>query len=292
MTITTLPPAPSIADPATFEARADALIAALPLFISQANELGTTLFLTLRNYLSGLTLSTAGSSATFGVAAGQAADSTNTTLMELPSALSKTTGAWGFGNSGALDTGTIANSTIYHAYEIQRPDTGEVDACVSLSASAPTFGAHIPAAYTRYRRIGTMKTNGSAQWVGFTQKGDNFLWSSPVADVSGAAPPNTNALNLALTVPTGVQVEALIVAELAYTSAQGYSYYSSLDTTDGTAGGGGRNDQYVNSTLIDAIDNLCRRTNTSAQIRARFSTTGVLYYITTLGWIDRRGRDG
>jgi hypothetical protein len=39
--ITTLPPAPSISDPATFEARADALLEALDDFVTEANELET-----------------------------------------------------------------------------------------------------------------------------------------------------------------------------------------------------------------------------------------------------------
>jgi hypothetical protein len=41
MTMTALPPAPSTSDPANFAAKADALVAALPLFVAQANALGT-----------------------------------------------------------------------------------------------------------------------------------------------------------------------------------------------------------------------------------------------------------
>src|SRR5215831_9378024 len=52
----------------------------------------------LRSYLAGLTLSTAGSSATFSVAAGVAADSTNANMMTLAAAISKTTGAWVVGS--------------------------------------------------------------------------------------------------------------------------------------------------------------------------------------------------
>jgi hypothetical protein len=41
MTMTALPPAPSTSDPVNFAAKADALVAALPLFVTQANALGT-----------------------------------------------------------------------------------------------------------------------------------------------------------------------------------------------------------------------------------------------------------
>ncbi len=290
MTITPLPDPPSTSDPANFETKADALIAALPIFVSQANALGTELFLTIRNYISGLTLSTAGSSATFGIAAGQAADSTNTTLMELPSSLSKTTSAWGPGDDGALDTGTINTGTVYHAYEIQRPDTGEVDACISLSGSAPTFGAHIPAAYTRYRRIGSMKTDGSAQWIKFTQKGDEFLLDARVTDAN-ASPANTNAITVTLgSIPTGIKVDALLTGLLIYGSTTTAGIISSLDVSDQSAAS--TYDLYVTSAATQHLGQFITRTNTSAQVRARFSATGATYVLVTKGWIDRRGRDG
>jgi hypothetical protein len=87
----------------------------------------------LRSYLAGLTLSTAGSSATFSVAAGVAADSTNADMMTLSGSISKTTSSWTAGSgNGALDTGAIANNTWYHAYLIKRTDTQIVDVLISL----------------------------------------------------------------------------------------------------------------------------------------------------------------
>ena len=110
----------------------------------------------LRGYLSGLTLSTVGSSINFGVAAGVATSDDTTTSMKLATSLSKSTAAWAVGSGvGALDTGTIANSTWYHVFLIERTDTGVVDVLVSLSATTPT----LPASYTKQRRIGSMKTN-------------------------------------------------------------------------------------------------------------------------------------
>jgi hypothetical protein len=74
----------------------------------------------LMGHLFGLTLSTAASSSSFSIAAGECADSTGAELLTLSSALTKTTGAWSAGSgNGALDTGTIANSESYHVFLIE-----------------------------------------------------------------------------------------------------------------------------------------------------------------------------
>lgn len=127
---------------------------------SVPNTYSTTVS-TPRSYLAGLTLSTAGGSGTMSIAAGFAVDSTNVYGMSL-SAFTKTTSSWALGTgNGGLDTGTIANSTWYYFYLIQRVDTKVVDVIFSLSASVPTY----PANYTVCRRIGEGLTDGSAHWI-------------------------------------------------------------------------------------------------------------------------------
>ena len=67
----------------------------------------------LRSYLAGLTLSTAGASATMTIAAGQATDSTNVVSITLAASINKTTAAWAVAtNNGGLDTGTIRASAL------------------------------------------------------------------------------------------------------------------------------------------------------------------------------------
>jgi hypothetical protein len=122
-----------------------------------------------RGHISGLTLSTAGASSNFSVAAGIAADGTGVDMLALASAITKTSGAWSAGSgNGALDTGSIANATWYHVHLIKRPDTGAVDVLISLSATSPT----LPTNYTLSRRIGAMRSDGSAKWMKFIQDGD------------------------------------------------------------------------------------------------------------------------
>jgi hypothetical protein len=248
----------------------------------------------LRGHLAGLTLSTAGSSATMTIAEGQAADSTNAALINLAASISKTTSSWAVGSgNGGLDTGTIANNTWYHFYAIRRPDTGVVDVCFSTSASSPT----LPTNYTQYRRIGSGKTNGSAQWTKFVQDGDLFQWDAAVLDVDVTSP-GTSAVSRTLSVPTGVNVMALFnYAAYDPTNAnQIGAYFSDLAVSDQApiataaplASGVSQG-----ASAIGGLNRLDVRTNTSAQIRSRMTTssgTSVLR-IATLGWIDKRGKD-
>ena len=48
--------------------------------------------------------------------------------------------------------------------------------------------------------LGSMKTNGSAQWTKFIQDGDLFQWDAGVQDVA-ATNPGTSAVTRTLTVP-------------------------------------------------------------------------------------------
>lgn len=245
----------------------------------------------LRSYLAGLTLSTAGASATMSIAAGQAADSTNVAMMNL-AATSKTTSAWAVGAAaGGLDTGAIANSTWYHFYAIRRPDTGVVDAILSLSASAPT----LPTNYTQYRRIGSGKTNGSAQWTSFTQDGDYFRWAASVADISSVNP-GTAAVTLTLaSVPTGVSVQAIFNSFQSSGATSSLAYFSDLASTDEAVSSSAAPFGNIgsNSSGFAVGGQFQIRTNTSAQIRFRSlqSDGSRGNNVATLGWIDTRGRN-
>lgn len=249
---------------------------------------------TLRGYIAGLTLSTAGSSSTFGVSAGVAADAANSTLMPLATAYTKTTAAWVVGSgNGALDTGTIANNTWYHAFEMRRSDTGVVDICVSLSPTSPTrAGSPIPAAYDQVRRIGSLLTDASAHWVKFSQNGDEFLWDVPAGDVNTATL-STTPTNFALTVPSGVKVIAKIRGFVTNaTNANAAVLVNSLDEAVAVANTPtGNFTAIINAatTFAGYVENV--RTDTSRQIRAVSTQAATTLTAATVGFIDRRGRD-
>lgn len=258
---------------------------------------GSVLNATVRGHLFGCTLSTAGSSTTMSVSAGQWTDSTNLSTASL-TAIAKITSAWAVGTgSGGLDTGTIANSTWYHFYAIRRPDTGVVDVLFSLSATAPT----LPTNYTQFRRIGSGLTNGSAQWTSFVQVGERFEWVTPILDVD-ALNPGSTAITRTLSVPAGVSVTALFNGGVNNSGSlvEALVYFSALDVADMAAsnavaplgsGGGG---------VFDSSGGVRRsytqhqiRTNPSSQIRSRLSSSdgSVTLRIATTGWIDTRGRN-
>lgn len=241
--------------------------------------------------LFGLTLSTAGSSTTFSVAAGFAGDSTGLTIMRLNSSISKTTSAWAVGSTnGSLDTGSIAASTWYHAYLIQRPDTGVVDVLTSLSATAPTM----PTNYTLKRRIGSMLTNGSSQWTKFYQINDEFYWDSVTQDFS-TTNPGTSAVTQALNVPTGVIVFAFFNYNVAWVGTVSFAYFSSLNVSDQAPSTTAAPFNVFSVGNITSPYNKDFRgvwTNTSAQIRYRVtgSDANVVIKAATIGWSDPRGR--
>lgn len=262
--------------------------AAQVLTVAQQKQARDNISSVLHGYLFGLTLSTAGASATFSVAAGVAADSANSVKLSLTAALSKTTGAWAVGSAnGALDTGAIAASTWYHAHLIQRPDTGVVDVLISLSATAPT----LPTNYTLFRRIGSMKTNGSSQWTTFTQNGDEFLWTAPVADVSALAVGSTGTH--VLSTPLGVKTNAIldVFFQNTVTAGSGGIIYSpDLGTLTPNAPTG-----FIDvwaPTVSFAAASIQPRTDTSSSVKSGWtSSASNNLYIITKGWIDRRGRD-
>jgi hypothetical protein len=108
--------------------------AAQSLTASQRTQARANIASTLKGHLFGCTLSTAGASANFGITAGEWADSTSVDLMALPSAYTKTTGAWAVGSgNGSLDVGTIAIGTTYFPHLIKRTDTNVVDILTSLA---------------------------------------------------------------------------------------------------------------------------------------------------------------
>ena len=173
-----------------------------------------------------------------------------------------------------------------------RVDTGVVDVVFSTNATSPTM----PANYTLFRRIGSGKTNGSAQWIAFTQDGDKYLWTVPVLDVDTTAP-GTAAVSATLaSVPLGLNVEAIFNFAAWDTGGVGaiQSIVSELTMTDAAP-----------STTVSPLYNLAAasngpmaarmyvRTSTAQAIRYRVSGSGAgtTARIATIGWIDRRGRD-
>lgn len=221
-------------------------------------------------------------------AAGTAVDSTNAFYMAAPALTKRLDATWVVGtNQGGLFSGSIANTT-YHCFIIMRPDTGVVDAGFDTSTTA----ANRPAAYTYYRRIGSILRE-SAAIVPFVQTGDAFLRVTPVNAVN-TNNPGTSAVLAPVGVPLGLKLEPSI------------AIYSSLVSLGGTRliiTSPDQADIASTTTVLDAsissastATNVGRRllTDTSARIRYRFenSAADLGIRITSHGWYDDRGRTG
>ncbi|MET4218596.1 hypothetical protein ABIB00_003814 [Bradyrhizobium sp. LB14.3] len=172
---------------------------------------------------------------------------------------------------------------------IKRPDTGVVDFVWDLVANgSANISSLASGAYTEFRRIGCMKTDGANFWVKFIQLGDKFLWAVPTQDDTAAV--GTTAALVTLNVPTGIQVDAEIFG-LGTNTANGTTWLitspDQVDTLPATAIFSG----IVGANSVNATYSQTVRTNTSGQVRKRASAATTTIYINTFGWTDRRGRD-
>lgn len=239
-----------------------------------------------RGHLWGLTLSTAGSSATFSVAPGEAVSSDGVALMQLTSAINKTQNAWMPGTAGgSLDTGTIAANTTYHVFLVGQA-SGTSDIIVSLSPTSPA----IPFTYSR--RIGSMLTDASGLWVRFVQLGDDFLLynnATVASNLAGTGSPQTVSV---AAVPLGIQVIAKLTVDTRNTSGtESRAAVCSPDASLQPFGGQMYNVGAIAVGVdVGAATSLDIRTSTTRQISFQTATNAVSINIGCWGWRDDRGR--
>ncbi|MEQ1506409.1 MAG: hypothetical protein ABMB14_29550 [Myxococcota bacterium] len=104
--------------------------------------------------------STGGTTATIG--AGTCRDATDTADITIPAGQTRTVDVTVSG-AGGIASGTVQADTSYALYVVQQG--GTVACTLATEFDAPPLGA------AKYRRIGSVLTNGSAQVVAFTQTG-------------------------------------------------------------------------------------------------------------------------
>lgn len=247
----------------------------------------------LNNYLSGLTMSNGSDSDhDILVSSGIAADSTNASYIQFSSGLTKQIDAsWSAGNAaGGLFSGSVANSTTYHVFLIEKDSDGSVDVGFDTSVTA----ANIPSGYTKYRRIGSVVTDGSANIRKFKQYGDYFVWDTPTADVALTGSAINSASDNTITVPSGIKVNAqLIVHADVATNSFWHARVYSPDITDAAsslnsaplatvAASNQVGDSFTNEVTV--------LTNTSAQVSVYGSGAGAsdVLRVGVIGWYDTR----
>ena len=248
----------------------------------------------LRGYIDGLILSNdTDTDHDINITAGVATDAGNAVLMSLSSETTKQIdAAWSVGDdAGGMLSGSVAADTWYHVFLIRRSDTGVVDA--GFYTALDPSGV-LPTNYDQYRRIGSVLTDGSANIIGFSQVGDEFLWDDPPLDID-VSNPGTSAVLRTLSVPPDVKVWANFTFRHFSSGVNIESYFSAPDVDDeAPSDSAGPLSDGNSSTGYAWVHNHSPvRTNTSGQVRSRItnSDANTSLRMVTRGWIDQRGKD-
>jgi len=241
----------------------------------------------VKGYIYGLTLSNYNSTTGLSVSTGQATDSTGSVIMSLNSAITnkilQASGSWTAGSSNnGLDTGASAVSTCYHIFLIAKVD-GTTDILFSTSVSSPT----LPTGYSYFRRIGSMFSDASKNWVQFTQNYNRFILTAPSHPLTAATTATTAQLVTLGNVPTGISVRPQIIVNGSAVNTL-ISDPNGPDIAPNSAFNTGPFD--INSSALSVRPDVY--TNTSAQVRYRSSSAAGTVSMWCFGWDDLRGALG
>jgi hypothetical protein len=259
---------------------------------------GAPLAPALPGYIGGLTLSNFGSGTpVINIDKGGATSDDNTTTMIMPSAFAKNFGGtWnpGYG-AGGMDVGVIPVNGWIHVFLIYNPTTQATDILGSLNPGPPGANPTLPTGWTKQRRIGSVKSVSSAI-LAFTQFGDHFLFNSAIVEITGVTISTTNVVQTLAGVPSGVRVQAQLEVQINPVSggnaiilitspdmgAQTVDLPGAIHRTLG---------YYSTGSLTGGGATILVRTNATAQVQlVAASGVNVSAYITTIGWIDNRGK--
>lgn len=157
-------------------------------------------------YVNDLQVSIA-SNTTLSIAAGAARDSTNIADIVLTEAATLNTA--NIGKNG-LDTGTLANSTWYAVFVIgSTQNTAEPATLLSTSQSSP----YIPDGYDVFKRIGWVKTDGSAHFLACDIIGNGnkreYFWDAPITELNAQGSATYAAVDMASAMPPTAQIANL-----------------------------------------------------------------------------------
>ncbi len=207
-----------------------------------------------------------------------------------------------FVTSGALPAG-LELGTRYYVRSVLSVDSFTVavsqGGAVIVTTTAGS-GVHralaapvLPASYTLSRRIFSLFTDASNNWLRVYQHGDLFLRYQPVNDYAAASPTNVSAL-YTLSVPTGVKVQAKFRALFGNTMVSGvqFLWYSPNEGAQASNVPAGNGTMRVDNVGTYSMGEYSLLTNASARLCGTSTVaTGNQLWIVTSGWFDCRGKD-
>jgi len=253
-----------------------------------------------RSYLAGLKITRA-SAVSITVEVGVCRDVDDGANIEVTTPITKLTNAvFAEGNNAGGTLGGAAGAdTWYHVFLIKKSSDGTVDVVFSSNATLPTP----PTGFDIKRRIGAFMTDATPEVLDFTQRGDYF-WFNAIQEDESAKSVGTSDTTITLDfVPTTVLCDAILNVLLDKTASADISLMvfpttmtaetpSGISTTAPDAhvspgftfSSDTTGDQPCGGQIIIPL-------NSSKQFTVRASEASCYFYVWTLGWIDRRGRD-
>jgi hypothetical protein len=225
------------------------------------------------------------------VAVGDARDEAGTEDITLGGAITKQIDAgWAVGTgAGGLNTGTVANTTWYEVHLIKRTDTGVVDVMFTTTANRAT----LPANYDVSRRIGWVRSNGSANILAFTQVDDYFTLTTDVENASAVAM-TTTAADITLTAPPNsiARFRASIEGDTAVSANTVVVFYEKAQGTVTPSGDTAVASLGVSDAIGEASGHFALRVSATSTIAFDCSIADVSidFNVSTFGWIDHRGK--
>lgn len=257
---------------------------------------------TARGYIDGLILSNdTDTDHDISMSIGICRNKTDTLPIQLIAAIVKQIDVnWAEGtNDGGFPSGlSLTLDTWYHFYIIMSADGTKVDAGFDTSLTATNLLADATD-YSLYKRVGSVLTDGSSNIIEFNQYGDEFLWKNPPLDLNALALALNTSQTPTLSIPLGVKTLVNFNFYNSNTSQNRGLYFSSPDVDDETPVGPPTTAPQLtamvpspNVDLMVSMGGMIRaiRSNATSQIRVISNDASTLY-LTTLGWIDPRGRD-
>jgi hypothetical protein len=212
----------------------------------------------------------------------------------------QSSGSWSAGAAGnMLLTGARANSSTYHLYAIYNPTSRASDfgALLGVAGTAPDPTSALPSGYTKFKRIGSILTDGSGNIRAFTQFANYFKYTSGVVDlnttfVAGSTTPSVSTplgINTLGIFNIGLDISTGSTGNNIWSVISDFNQASSLGITS-------NRQATVNVAKISSFTNIASTpaaafTNLSSQVRifnneVVASTTSASIGLLTHGFID------
>ncbi len=226
------------------------------------------------------------------IAAGKCRDSSDSVNMILSSVLTKRIdAAWAVGdnNGGRFDSTLVANRT-YHVFVIRNDINGQLDAGFSEDVD-PTV--NLPANYTEYRRIGSVRVNPSSNIVQFVQEGNWFYYTNPPLDLDNVSVGTGGTLVTLSHAPAGIKTRVVFNTDYAAQVSGDLMYirkHQDVNSEAPSVQNAPLSCFYAPTAGEQPYEHKAW-TDTQQRIHFRSSRTGGIN-LATLGYMDRRDQDG